>query len=59
MTKMIEKKEAWYKSRRMYGAILAAVCAALIQLGYTDIATAATLIASSFGVYSFTKPKIA
>ena len=55
--KMNMNKEPWYKSRRMWSAILAAGTAILIQFGYVDVATVLTSVAGSFGVHSWVKPK--
>lgn len=51
------KTEKWYESRRMWGGILAAVSAVLVQLGYVDIASALVMVAGGFGVTSWVKPK--
>lgn len=57
MVKKESDKEAWYKSRRMWGGVLSVISAGLIQFGYIDIASLVIVIAGSFGVTSWVRPK--
>lgn len=59
MTKTIGGKgnEPLWKSRRIWGAILAGVSAVAVSLGYPQVAAALAGIGSIFGITSWVKPK--
>jgi len=50
--------EPFWKSRRLYSAVLAGVAAVLMQLGYNDIAASlVAVVGGLLGVTSWVKPK--
>ena len=59
-------EEPWYKSRRIWSAVLSGAVAVLVQLGQSgviqpeianQVATMAVIIGGSFGLTSWLKPK--
>lgn len=49
--------EPWYKSRRLYGAILCGVAAVTAYLGLPWVAEVCVIVAGAFNIRSWTKSK--
>jgi len=48
--------EPFYKSRRLWGALMCAVAAGAVYLGYPEVGEILIVIAGIFGITSWAKP---
>jgi hypothetical protein len=45
------------KQRRVWGAVLSAIAAGAVSLGYVQVAALCAVVAGALGLHSYVKPK--